>query len=94
MGFKSREMWHHTDWEAVKKNPAILSKIVGRWVMVHDPEQYAYDNYEAAARHVIEGTPFPNSNSVPGYTYKPWDIKDLLEASASGISLADDGDWT
>lgn len=31
-GFRRREAFHKTDWEAVAKNPDVLGKVVGDWV--------------------------------------------------------------
>lgn len=93
MGLKNRERFHKTDWEAVSKNPELLGKPVGDWVLYHDPELYAYDNYTKCVSHVIEGTPFHNTNAVPGYTYKPWTVKELIDASDRGEKIVDEGNW-
>ncbi|GKZ27032.1 hypothetical protein AbraIFM66951_001795 [Aspergillus brasiliensis] len=94
MGFRNREVFHNTDWDAVAKNPHIMGKMVGDWLVYHDPEQYAYENYGPCAEHLLKGTPFKNTNSVPGYTYKPWTVKELLDASESGKPVEDEGDWS
>ncbi|KAF7586795.1 hypothetical protein BBP40_008341 [Aspergillus hancockii] len=84
MGFKNRELYHNTDWDAVAKNPEVIGKMVGGWLMHHDPEKYAYENYGKCAAHLLRGAPFKNTNSVPGYEYRPWTVKELLDASESG----------
>ncbi|CAI7652439.1 unnamed protein product [Penicillium manginii] len=94
MGFKNREIFHNTDWDAVAKNPKIMGKMVGDWLVHHDSEQYAYENYAKCAEHLLKSTPFKNTNSVPGYTYKPWTVKELLDASESGELVEDEGDWS
>ncbi|KAG2418549.1 hypothetical protein HFD88_001650 [Aspergillus terreus] len=94
MGFKNRESFHNTDWDAVAKKPHLFGKIAGDWLLRHDPEQYAYENYGKCAEHLLNGTPFKNTNSVPGYTYKPWTVKELLDASESGKPIEDEGDWS
>lgn len=94
MGFKNREAFHNTDWDAVAKKPQLFGKIAGDWLLRHDPEQYAYENYGKCAEHLLKGTPFKNTNSVPGYTYKPWTVKELLDASESGKPVEDEGDWS
>jgi hypothetical protein len=94
MGFKNREVYHNTDWDAVAKNPEIMGKMVGDWLVHHDSERYAYENYGACAEHLLNNTPFKNTNSVPGYTYKPWTVKELLNASESGEPVEDEGDWS
>ncbi|KAL4977068.1 hypothetical protein BDW66DRAFT_133317 [Aspergillus desertorum] len=93
MGFKNRELYHKTDWDAVAKNPEIMGKMVGKWLLMHDPERYAYENYESCKEFLLRGEPFTNTNAVPGYTYKPWTVKELLEASKTGEGIADDGEW-
>ncbi|KAL1632475.1 hypothetical protein SLS56_003553 [Neofusicoccum ribis] len=71
MGYKTRELWHKTDWEAVSKNPNSVGNTLGNWVLRHDPEQYAREKYEDASNSILTGAPFKNTNAVPGYTYKP-----------------------
>ncbi|KAL5611353.1 hypothetical protein FOBRF1_007470 [Fusarium oxysporum] len=92
MGFKTREVWHLTNWDKVEKGQT-FPNVVGSWVVDHDPEQYAYDNYEKCASFLIKGTPFKNTNGVPGYTHKPWTIQELLSASERGEKLVDEGEW-
>ena len=94
MGFKNREVYHNTDWDFVAKNPEVMGKMVGNWLVHHDPEQYAYENYAKCAQHLLVGAPFENSNSVPGYEYKPWTVKELLDASERGEPVQDEGDWS
>ncbi|KAL3434920.1 hypothetical protein BDV09DRAFT_204410 [Aspergillus tetrazonus] len=93
MGFKNRELYHKTDWDAVAKNPEIMGKMVGDWLLKHDPEKYAYENYEKCKNFLLHGEPFANTNAVPGYTYKPWTVKELLEASEKGKAVLDEGEW-
>ncbi|KAK0452012.1 uncharacterized protein EV420DRAFT_1630458 [Desarmillaria tabescens] len=94
MGFKTRENWHHTDWDAVSKNPQVVGKIIGNWLARHDSEKYAYDNYAACAKHITEGTPFTNTNTPLGYTYEPWTVEDLLKAAREKTDVQDAGDWS
>ncbi|KAK0448001.1 hypothetical protein EV421DRAFT_107486 [Armillaria borealis] len=94
MGFKTRENWHHTDWDAVSKNPQLVGKIIGNWLANHDSEKYAYDNYAACAKHIIDGTPFTNTNTPPGYIYEPWTVEDLLKAAREKTDVQDAGDWS
>ncbi|CAH0028286.1 unnamed protein product [Clonostachys rhizophaga] len=93
-GFRRREIFHKTDWEAVAKNPDILGRVVGNWILNHDPEKYAYENYGNCVNFLVAGTPFKNTNSVPGYKYKPWTVQELLEASECGVPIVDEGDWS
>ncbi|KAJ6134744.1 hypothetical protein N7523_001066 [Penicillium sp. IBT 18751x] len=94
MGFKNREVYHNTDWDFVAKHPEVMGKMVGNWLVHHDPEQYAYENYAKCAEHLLVGARFENSNAVPGYVYKPWTVKELLDASERGEALQDEGDWS
>jgi hypothetical protein len=93
MGFKNREVFHNTDWDVITRNPEAMGKMVGDWVIYHDPEQYAYDSYKGCADHILEGAPFEHRNTVPGYTYKPWTVKQLLEASSADKPVVDEGTW-
>ena len=73
-----------------------MGKMVGDWVTRHDPEKYACENYHACAEHLLLGgekKPFVNTNSVPGYTYEPWTVAELLAAQDGGVSVADRGEW-
>ncbi|KAF7593736.1 hypothetical protein BBP40_010911 [Aspergillus hancockii] len=94
MGFNTREMFHNTDWDAVARNPDILSKTTANWVMHHDPEQYVYGNYGKCVNHIIAGAPFENTNIPPGYKYKPWTVKELMDASDRREPIVDEGDWS
>ncbi|KAI5917477.1 maackiain detoxification [Camillea tinctor] len=94
MGFKTREIWHKTDWSDGSNNPSkAFGGLKAPWLVDHDPEEYAREKFQDCADHLQHGTPFHNTNSVPGYTYKPWTVKDLNEASEKGIAEQDEGDW-
>ncbi|GME26386.1 hypothetical protein GQ44DRAFT_831827 [Neofusicoccum parvum] len=92
--FDNRERLHNPDWEALKTDPSKLPSPVRVWLRKHDPEQYAYDMYDAAASHLVEGTPFVNTNCPAGYKYKPWTIQELLAASDRGERIQLEGDWS
>ncbi|KZM26447.1 Salicylate 1-monooxygenase [Ascochyta rabiei] len=96
MGFKNREVFHNTNWEQQDQDskPLKNKQMVGNWLINHDPEQYAYDNYHSCAQYLLTGAPFENTNLVPGYKYKPWTVKELLGASERGEVLEDEGDWS
>ena len=94
MGFKNRELYHKTDWDAVAKNPQIMGKMVGDWVIHHDPEKYAYENYHDCAEHLLgKKESFVNTNGVPGYEYVPWTVQELLAEQDGGVSGKDRGEW-
>ena len=93
MGFKNRELYHKTDWDAVAKNPQIMGKMVGDWVIHHDPEKYAYENYHDCAEHLLgKKESFVNTNGVPGYEYVPWTVRELLAEQDGGVSGKDRGE--
>ncbi|KAH8695869.1 hypothetical protein GQ44DRAFT_719166 [Phaeosphaeriaceae sp. PMI808] len=94
MGFKNHEKYHKTNWDVVEQNPEIIRKSTGQWLLHHDPVQYAYDNFQACAAHLLGGTLFKNSNFVPGHTFKEWTAAELLEAPENGKAVVDDGDWS
>ncbi|OJJ83734.1 uncharacterized protein ASPGLDRAFT_338194 [Aspergillus glaucus CBS 516.65] len=43
MGIETRDVWHKTDWEAVKNNPQLLAQLQPNWLFNHDPQAYAYE---------------------------------------------------
>ncbi|PSN64201.1 FAD/NAD(P)-binding domain-containing protein [Corynespora cassiicola Philippines] len=92
-GFKNREHLHKADLEFLKQHPEVLTSVYNNWMTTHNAEQYAYDNYVACASHIKNGTPFENSNGVPGYKYKPWTVEELMEASDRGEPVHDEGLW-
>ena len=67
---------------------------VGKWINLHDPEQYVYQNWDKCVDHVVYGAPFQNTNTPPGYEYEPWTIDELLNASIEEREVADAGDWS
>ncbi|ETS85303.1 hypothetical protein PFICI_03328 [Pestalotiopsis fici W106-1] len=93
VGYKSREAFHHTNWDEVANNPRSIAKFTGKWLNVHDPERYAYDNYDACAAHLLNQKPFQNMNTVPNHDFKLWTVQELLDKSERGESIEDDGDW-
>jgi 2-polyprenyl-6-methoxyphenol hydroxylase-like FAD-dependent oxidoreductase len=66
----------------------------GKWIVEHDPEHYAYDNYHKALDHLQTGAVFKNSNTPQGLVYRPWTIDGLLKASEKGEPTILDGDWS
>jgi len=78
---------------AVRMQPKKNEKMVGDWLILHDPEKYTYDNYYKAAEHLLTGAPFENTNIPPGYRYKPWTVRELLAASDHGEVVEDEGVW-
>ena len=67
---------------------------VSRWMIDHDPEQYALQNFDKACEHLKNGTAFVNTNIPPGMTYRAWNIETILEQYAKGDATVLDGDWS
>ncbi|KAJ6205812.1 hypothetical protein PSV09DRAFT_2376255 [Bipolaris maydis] len=94
MGFKDRLKFHTSDLAKAEENPDSIGRFTGQWLLRHDPIQYAYDNFQACADHLLRGTEFKNSNFVPGHTFKQWTVTEFLEAQEHGKDIDDDGDWS
>lgn len=90
-GFLNRERWHHTDFEAAKKNPEKLADMTGRWITEHDPEQYVYNNWKRCVDSLVTGQEFVNTNIPPGYKYYPWTIDEMM--NGKNVELIE-GDWS
>lgn len=67
--------------------------LLGSWIWSHNPERYAFENYDKVLAHLMEGTSFQNTNFPPGHVYKPWTIDELLQAKESGKEIGLDWDW-
>ncbi|KAK5133283.1 hypothetical protein LTR08_008017 [Meristemomyces frigidus] len=86
-------------WSAAKAaNPSANKKTqgpmhLGKWILVHDPEEYACQRYDEALSHLKHDTPFQNTNTPPGLKYKPWTIDTLIAAAENGEETVLDGDW-
>jgi hypothetical protein len=69
-------------------------------VFKHDPEMYAYENYELAVKSVKRGVKYATDveelspNYPPGYKFEPWSIDDIMEKmrARKEIELGP-GDW-
>ncbi|KAK9780186.1 putative FAD-dependent monooxygenase fsr3 [Seiridium cardinale] len=94
MGFKTRELWHKMDWASSSDNTAnLFGGLTAPWLRDHDPEEYARERFQECANHLQTGTPFRNTNGVPGYTYTPWTIASLNQSAIDGRMLQDEGEW-
>ena len=98
LGFVIRETLHAQEEEAKTPGKGEAPRIpkVGNWILAHDPEQYAYENFGTAFNHLVSGAPFKNTNIPPGYVHVPWTMADLSKQAAAGKSLASSlsGDWS
>lgn len=65
----------------------------------HDPEVYAYENYEKCVASIKKGTPFEEEDSFPpnyppGYKFQPWNIEQIMEDMRNGKPFdLGPGDW-
>ncbi|KAK1672188.1 putative MAK1-like monooxygenase [Colletotrichum godetiae] len=48
-GVSTREMWHKTDWEKVKKDPTTIALPREDWILEFDAEKHAEEMYESVA---------------------------------------------
>ncbi|OQV05068.1 hypothetical protein CLAIMM_09863 [Cladophialophora immunda] len=75
IGIETRDAWHKTDWEAVKKNPKLLEMPRPDWLFGHDPQDYAYEEFETAAHAVETGCEYvPRNIPPPGQTHRTGDF--------------------
>lgn len=98
LGFSNAELLQDTDWDKVKLDPRRAAPKLPSWIFKHDPEAYAYDNYEAAAAAVREGAPVGKDsfepNFPPGYEWEAWNIEDIMADVRAGKPVAlGSGNW-
>jgi hypothetical protein len=65
MGIETREVWHKTDWSKFKKNKEYVQLPQPEWIFGHDPQKYAYEEFETAAHAVRTGGPYEPRNVPP-----------------------------
>lgn len=49
-GESTRDLWHKTDWDKVKKDPSSIGFPREDWIHQFDAEQYAEENFESALK--------------------------------------------
>lgn len=54
-GIETRDIWHKTDWEEFKRNKHYIELPQPDWIFGHDPQAYAYMEFETAAKAVETG---------------------------------------
>lgn len=66
----------------------------------HDPEEYAYQNYDLSVKSQQEGVKMEDEdkfppNYPPGYRYEPWNIEQIMDDMRAGrpVDLGS-GDWS
>jgi hypothetical protein len=88
-----------TDWDKVKLDPRRAAPKHPKWIFNHDPEKYAYENYETAVDSIKRGIPFDEEDRIPpnyppGYKWEPWNIEQIMDDMRNGrpVNLGS-GDW-
>lgn len=99
LGFANAELLQDTNWKEVKADPKLAQPKLPSWVWKHDPEKYAYENFEKMAATIDDGVPFDQVDTVPpnyplGYRYTPWSIDQIMEDVRNGkpVELGE-GNW-
>lgn len=92
----SQALGHTTDWDAVRRNPGKVHLRYPKWLFLHDPESYVYEEYGRAFAHLVAGTEFCNTNIPPGHKFVHWTLDQIQQEMAAGKRVEDllDGDWT
>jgi hypothetical protein len=99
LGFSNAELLQDTDWDKVKLDPRRAAPKLPKWIFSHDPEVYAYKNYEKAVKLGRDGVPFTQHGDIPpnfppGYEYESWNIEQIMDDMRNGrpVNLGA-GDW-
>jgi len=93
MGIETREAWHKTDWDAVKRNAETVQLPQPDWIFGHDPQKYAYEEFETAAKAVKTGGPYqPRNVPPPGINHRSNDFdaakKSLKDKNPADFSVS------
>lgn len=76
IGIETREAWHKTDWELAAKDPKSVSMPLPNWLFGHDPQKYAYAEFDKAAEAVQTGGVYTPTNLPPvGIAHRVNDFK-------------------
>lgn len=65
-------------------NPRKANPALPKWIFNHNPEDYAYENYEKVVQLVQKNIPLDEDTDVPpnyppGYKYQPWNIEKIMD---------------
>lgn len=98
LGFSNAELLQDTNWDEVKLDPRRAAPKLPSWIFKHDPEKYAYENYDAAVEAVKNdvkaGEETWEPNYPTGYKWEPWHIEDIMEDMRNGKSISlGAGNW-
>ena len=99
LGFSNAEVLQDTKWDKVKLDPRRANPSLPKWIYSHDPEEYAYENYDKAVESVKMGVPLEDDrlppNYPPGYRYQPWNIEEIMDDMRAGKPFElGPGDWS
>ncbi|KAF2154544.1 FAD/NAD(P)-binding domain-containing protein [Myriangium duriaei CBS 260.36] len=89
LGFFNSELLQSTDWDKVKLDPRRAAPKLPKWIWSHDPESYAYENYDKVIESMKQGIKMEDEENVPpnyppGYKYEPWSIDDIMADMQAG----------
>ncbi|KAF2397031.1 FAD/NAD(P)-binding domain-containing protein [Trichodelitschia bisporula] len=100
LGFSNAELLQDTDWSKVKERPRTAQPKHPKWLFYHDPELYAYENFEKADKAVKSGARYLTDvpeilpNYPPGYKYEAWNIEQIMDDMKAGKQVElGAGDW-
>lgn len=100
LGFSNAELLQDTDWEKVKLDPRKAAPKLPGWVFGHDPEHFAYQNYDKivaaqknGAKYITDDESIP-PNYPPGYKFEPWSIEQIMDDMKKGVNVdLGSGNW-
>ncbi|CAK7227433.1 hypothetical protein SCUCBS95973_006541 [Sporothrix curviconia] len=76
IGIETRDGWHKTDWEAVRKDTSLLEMPRPSWIFSHDCQEYAYREYGKASECVRQGVPYvPHNIPTEGAYHRQMDFR-------------------
>ncbi|KAK5627565.1 hypothetical protein RRF57_003280 [Xylaria bambusicola] len=83
----------------VKSGPKRAQPKPPSWIWKHDPEKYAYENYDKMAETIKQGILFDQTDTAPpnyprGYRFQAWSIDDIIDDLRNGnlVNLGK-GEW-
>lgn len=83
----------------MKLDPRVAAPALPKWVWSHEPEAYAYENYDKVVESMKKGIPFEEDDSIPpnypkGYKYEPWSMDKIVDDMNNGrpVDLGP-GEW-
>ncbi|KAK6402794.1 hypothetical protein LTR95_019024, partial [Oleoguttula sp. CCFEE 5521] len=79
-------------------NPRLAQPKHPKWVWAHDPEVYAYENWEKNIETMKAGVTFDESGIPPnfpeGYKWEPWTIDYIMECKKNQVPVdLGPGNW-